>query len=136
MFIREYWSNAGWLGQINESGKEFVPFAHTDFAFLGVAYELGWIIAIILSFWISRMVVVYHKISDKFGRMLVMGDISIFTVQAVYNISMVLGFLSLTSIPLPFKLWFNAHCTKYNGCRYCTECVSKKDLIFVTATLK
>ncbi|MDX8362622.1 hypothetical protein [Cytobacillus sp. IB215316] len=64
MFIREYWSNAGWLGQINESGKEFVPFAHTDFSFLGVAYELGWIIAIILviilSFLISRMVVVYR----------------------------------------------------------------------------
>ncbi|WP_413785441.1 hypothetical protein [Cytobacillus sp. IB215316] len=58
--------------------------------------------------------------------MLVMGDISIFTVHAVYNISMVLGFLPLTSIPLPFKLWFNAHCTKYNGCRYCTECVSKE----------
>ncbi|MFS1516658.1 FtsW/RodA/SpoVE family cell cycle protein [Bacillus sp. SCS-151] len=92
---------------------------------------------IILSFLISRMVAVYDKISDKFGRMLVVGDISIFTVQAVYNISMVLVFLPLTSIPLPF-ISYGLMPTVLNTTvvGIVLSVYRRKDLIFVTATLK
>nr|WP_275583379.1 FtsW/RodA/SpoVE family cell cycle protein [Bacillus pakistanensis] len=102
--IEELLSGAGWFGHF--TNKEFIPSAHTDFVFVSFTYQYGWLFAIvlvaILSMLMFRMLLVIRKVKDPFGKMLVLGGITLFTVQFVYNIGMILGFLPLTDISLPF----------------------------------
>ena len=97
-------SDAGWLGTTGT--KEFIPSAHTDLVFASMIHNHGYLFAIILflilSFFIVRMVVISFKVNDHFGKLLLVGGITLYGVQFIYNIGMVLGLLPITSMSLPF----------------------------------
>jgi cell division protein FtsW (lipid II flippase) len=104
LYSKEFIINAGWFG--NSAGSEFIPQAHTNFVFVTFTYYYGWIFAfvlvLILSLFVARMVVVFNKINDSYGKLLLVGAVVLYTVQLFSNIGMVLGLIPLTTMSLPF----------------------------------
>lgn len=103
--IKELISGAGWFGG-NQSIKQFIPEAHTDFAFVSITYHYGWIAAIllilILLLILARVVIATQQVRDYFGKLLIIGSLSLLLFQMVSNIGMAFGFFPLTSMSLPF----------------------------------
>ncbi|MDG5472015.1 FtsW/RodA/SpoVE family cell cycle protein [Jeotgalibacillus sp. ET6] len=104
LHLQQLLSQAGWFGA--EGSKEFLNAAHTDFVFVSLTYYFGYAFAIalllILSFIAIRMIVISRQLKDTFGRLLLTGSMTLYAVQLIYNVGMVLGFLPLTSFALPF----------------------------------
>ena len=80
--------------------------AHTDLVFghliqsYGIAVAVG--IFIILSLVVMRFVIITSSVKDPFGRLIIIGCITIFSTQIIYAIGMTLGLFPLVSISLPF----------------------------------
>lgn len=102
--VRELLSKAGWFGASIK--KEFIPEAHTNFVFVSFTYYYGWLFAIalvlILALFVARMITVTFKVKDSYGKLLLIGAISLYTVQFVINIGMILGLFPMISMSLPF----------------------------------
>ena len=94
------------LGHGAQSQLNFLPVAHTDFIFAGVAEASGFIgsivLIIIFMILITRVVNVAKISKDNFGMMLAVGFAGILLFQMVVNIAMNLGIAPVTGIPLPF----------------------------------
>ncbi len=94
------------LGVGSQSQLKFIPEAHTDFIFAVFAEEwglLGVIFLILLFglfFW--RLLRIASKARDNFGRMIVLGVITMILTQIMINMGMNTGILPVTGIPLPF----------------------------------
>jgi cell division protein FtsW (lipid II flippase) len=106
MYLRlnELLSSAGWFGT---SGKlEFIQAAHTDFVFASLTYRYGYLFAfilfLILSLFVARMLVISYKINGHYGKLLLVGGMTLFVVPFIYNVGMIVGLLPITSISLPF----------------------------------
>ena len=84
----------------------YLPAAHTDFIFAVIAEELGFIgcLAVLSLF----AVILWRggraslRCRDEFGRLLALGLTSMIILQALINISVVIGLLPTKGIPLPF----------------------------------
>ncbi|MFC0270485.1 FtsW/RodA/SpoVE family cell cycle protein [Metabacillus herbersteinensis] len=104
LFMKELMSSAGWFG--NSKGDEFIPSAHTDLVFVSFTYYFGWLFAAILALLLTllgaRIVMTVRKINDPYGKLLLIGCVSLYAVQLAYNLGMTLGFLPITSISFPF----------------------------------
>ena len=92
--------------QGTQSQLRFLPARHTDFilsvlaeewGFLGVATVLG-----LFALYISSAARIAVRARDRAGILLVVGLISITCFHVLYNSAMVVGFLPITGIPLPF----------------------------------
>ncbi len=92
--------------QGTQSQLRFLPARHTDFilsvlaeewGFLGVASVLG-----LFVLYISSAARIAIRARDRAGIFLVVGLISITCFHVLYNSSMVVGFVPITGIPLPF----------------------------------
>jgi cell division protein FtsW len=98
----------GAAGQGLMEGRQkllYLPEAHTDFIFAVIGEELGLIgaaavlIAFLLIFWRGLRACVL--IQDDFGRYLALGVTTMVVVQALINMSVVLGMMPTKGIPLP-----------------------------------
>jgi rod shape determining protein RodA len=92
--------------QGTQSQLRFLPARHTDFilavlaeewGFLGVATVLGLFVLYIRSG--ARIAM---RARDRSGILVVVGLLSVFCFHVLYNSAMVIGFLPITGIPLPF----------------------------------
>jgi cell division protein FtsW (lipid II flippase) len=83
-----------------------IPESHTDLVFLTLTYALGWgfslFLLAILAVIIIKISFMTLKIKDSFGRLLIIGGITIFSVQIIYNIGMIFGLVPIVGISLPF----------------------------------
>lgn len=102
-------STGGITGTGLMEGKEklfYLPEPHTDFIFSVISEELGLVGAIIIlilfSIFLWRGVRTALRTQDMFGRFLAVGITSMVVVQALINISVVLGLMPTKGIPLPF----------------------------------
>lgn len=102
--LKERLSSAGWFGSAVKS--EALPFEHTDYAFMNLTYHYGYLFAIglfvILSMFAVRIIMISTHINYRFGNLLLVGGVSLFLVQFIYNVGMMIGLLPLTSMSLPF----------------------------------
>lgn len=102
--LKERLSSAGWFGSAVKS--EALPFEHTDYAFVNLTYHYGYLFAIglfvLLSLFAARIVLISMQINTQFGNLLLIGGVTLFLVQFIYNIGMMTGLLPLTSMSLPF----------------------------------
>ncbi|MED0971599.1 FtsW/RodA/SpoVE family cell cycle protein [Bacillus paramycoides] len=106
MYIRlkEVMSSAGWFGTSGDT--KFIPAPDTDFVFASLTYYYGYFLALILVFilslFVARLVVISYNINDRYGKLLLVGGMTLFVVQFIYNVGMILGLLPIASISLPF----------------------------------
>ncbi|WP_144609711.1 FtsW/RodA/SpoVE family cell cycle protein [Bacillus cereus] len=106
MYIRlkEVMSSAGWFGTYGD--MKFIPAPDTDFVFASLTYYYGYWLALILVFvlslFVARLIVISYKINDRYGKLLLVGGLTLFVFQFIYNVGMILGLLALAAISLPF----------------------------------
>jgi cell division protein FtsW len=95
------------LGLMEGKQKLFyLPEPHTDFIFAVIAEELGLVGAVIVvglfAMFLYRGMRVAFASHDNFARLLATGITAMIVVQALFNISVVLGLMPTKGIPLPF----------------------------------
>lgn len=83
----------------------FLPERHTDFIFSVMGEEWGFLGAVVLL--LCYFVLIYFgfkvasKVKDRFAMLLCVGIITIFTLQVVINIGMVMGLFPIVGLTLP-----------------------------------
>jgi cell division protein FtsW len=84
----------------------YLPEVAGDSIFAVVAEELGFVFSVLLIVAFVMLVLRIFKMAracqDPFGRLLSIGIVSWFVIQAFSNIGAIVGILPLTGIPLPF----------------------------------
>lgn len=102
--------SGGMFGQGLSSGSQsqgnFLPSQHTDFVFAVMSEKLGFfgsVICILLyCLVVFRAIWIAKNASTRFGTLLSLGIAAMFGFHVVVNISMNIGLLPVTGIPLPF----------------------------------
>jgi len=99
----------GFTGMGLMEGKQklfYLPEPHTDFIFAVISEELGLLGALavisLFAIFLYRGMRTALATEDVFARYLATGITSMIVVQAVFNISVVLGMMPTKGIPLPF----------------------------------
>ena len=95
------------LGLGNSIQKHlYMPEAHNDFIFAIVCEELGFIgalfVIILFALLVWRGFVIAFNCTDKFARLLVIGIMTVITLQFLLNIAVVTNFIPVTGISMPF----------------------------------
>lgn len=94
------------LGHGPQSQLNFLPVAHTDFIFAGLAEAGGFagasVVIILFTLFVTRIVNIAAISKDHFGLLLAVGFSAMFLFQFLINIGMNLGIMPVTGIPLPF----------------------------------
>jgi cell division protein FtsW len=84
----------------------YLPEPHTDFIFSVISEELGLLGAVVIvalfAAFLWRGIRVAMRTTDGFGRLLAVGITCMVVIQALINISVVLGMMPTKGIPLPF----------------------------------
>ncbi|MGE8078481.1 FtsW/RodA/SpoVE family cell cycle protein [Peribacillus loiseleuriae] len=109
--IKELRNETGWFGQpLPELGLT-LPESTTDFVFISLSYTLGWVFAVVLGgtllMLILRMLIVVKKVRDGYGKLLVIGALSLFAFQVIFNLGMSFGLFPIMSVSLPFISYGN-----------------------------
>ncbi|MGX1193469.1 FtsW/RodA/SpoVE family cell cycle protein [Metabacillus sp. SLBN-84] len=104
LYIRDLIRDAGWFGQ--PQNEFLMGDSLTNLVFVSITASFGWLVAgaiVILLFLFSfRLAVYVPRMKHSFGRLLLAGAISLFTMQVAVNIGMALGLLPLMTMSLPF----------------------------------
>ncbi|EJQ91945.1 hypothetical protein IGW_03752 [Bacillus cereus ISP3191] len=102
--LKEAMSSAGWFGTYGNIKS--IPATHTDFVFASLTYYYGYvltlILVVILSLFAVRIMNIAYKINDGYGKLLLVGGVTLFVFHFIYNVGMILGLLPRASISLPF----------------------------------
>lgn len=97
-------SSAGWFGTYGNIKS--IPATHTDFVFASLTYYYGYLLALIIVFILSlfavRIMNIAYKINDGYGKLLLVGGVTLFIIHCICNVGMILGILPRFSISLPF----------------------------------
>jgi rod shape determining protein RodA len=92
--------------QGTQSQLRFLPARHTDFVLAVLAEEWGFLGVVtvlgLYAMYISSAARIAMRARDRAGILLVVGLLSITCFHVLYNSAMVVGFLPITGIPLPF----------------------------------
>ena len=84
----------------------YLPEPHTDFIYANIAEELGlWgaaLVVILFRVFLYRGIRTALRTEDPFARFLATGITAMVVVQALINMSVVLGMMPTKGIPLPF----------------------------------
>lgn len=94
------------LGQGLQSQLKFLPERQTDFIFASAAEEIGFVgcTALLILYYIvgRRLVKIMMNAKDDLGYYITAGVLVLMFTQIIINISMNVGMLPVTGIPLPF----------------------------------
>ncbi len=93
------------LGRGTQSQLRFLPASHTDFIFSGIAESFGFLgsalFLFLYGFLLYRLIQIGQSARDNFGLLIVVGAVSMFFFQVLISVSMNIGLLPVTGIPLP-----------------------------------
>lgn len=94
------------FGEGSQSNLQFLPEEHTDFIFSVLAEQFGFVgcITVVLLFFafLVRSLWLCFDYSDRFSNLVTVGAVAIFSFHTIVNISMTLGLMPVTGLPLPF----------------------------------
>jgi rod shape determining protein RodA len=99
------WTGTGWC-RGKQNMLNFTPYRHTDFIFAVVGEEWGFagcaglLLLYLLIFSLSLSAAARTR--EPFGRLLVVGLVTLLSVQVFINIGMTLGLAPITGLTLPF----------------------------------
>jgi rod shape determining protein RodA len=99
------WTGRGY-GQGSQSQLRFLPERHTDFIMAVLAEEWGLVGVLVVlglyGFYITSSASIAARSRDRSGILLVTGLVSMFSFHVLYNAAMVVGYVPITGIPIPF----------------------------------
>ncbi|WML48009.1 FtsW/RodA/SpoVE family cell cycle protein [Neobacillus sp. PS3-34] len=99
-------SEAKWGFQAIPKDGLLIPGSHADLVLLSLTYSLGWgfslILLALLSVIIIKMALTSANITTLFGKLLVIGGMTIYAVQLLYNVGMIFGLFPIAGMSLPF----------------------------------
>ena len=88
------------------SKYEYLPEAHTDFAFAIFSQEHGFFGVLLIFFLFAVLLITCMRVAaraaDTFGQVLALGIVFLVLGQALANLAMVAGLLPVVGVPLPF----------------------------------
>ena len=88
------------------SKYDYLPEAHTDFAFAIFCQEHGFLGAMLIFFLLAALLLycvrIANRASDESGQMLALGIMLLILGQGIANVAMVGGLLPVVGVPLPF----------------------------------
>jgi cell division protein FtsW len=91
---------------MGSSKFNYLPEAHTDFAFAVLCQEMGFVGAFVVLMLLGAMawygIQIASRAADGYGFMLAAGITTLVVGQAIGNIAMVSGIIPVTGVPLPF----------------------------------
>ncbi len=94
------------IGQGTQTHLKFLPEQQTDFIFSVIGEEYGFIgvTFVLLLFFLLILINVQsaYRMKDKYSSLVVIGLVSILFFHVVVNVSMTIGLLPVTGLPLPF----------------------------------
>ncbi len=94
----------GWLAG-TQSQLNFLPERHTDFIFSVIGEEWGFLGAVLVilcyAILIHAGLMIALQSKDKFGALVAVGIVAIFTLQVIINIGMVIGLCPVVGLTLP-----------------------------------
>lgn len=94
------------FGHGTQSQFNFLPVAHTDFVFAGIAEATGFVGSVVLLILFSILILKIVSISkvsrDNFGSIFSLCVAAIIIAQIIVNVGMNIGLMPVTGIPLPF----------------------------------
>ncbi len=94
------------IGHGTQSQLEFLPVAHTDFIFAGIAEATGFagsaLVILLLASLSIRAFLIGRRSPDRFGTFVAVGIGSLWLVEFGVNVAMNIGLAPVTGIPLPF----------------------------------
>ena len=104
---REMLVNAGWLGQGNNYEQiSKLPEASTDMIFPYLIYVFGWIggllLTVVFIIFVIHLVRIAKKVKHLYGKLIIVGGLTIFLISLVTNILISFGLLPFFRVPLPF----------------------------------
>lgn len=83
----------------------YLPEIHTDYVFSGYAEEMGFVGSIILillyMILLGVILITIVKIKDMYAKYILIGILSMFSLQIIGNLAVVMGLVPSTGIPLP-----------------------------------
>jgi rod shape determining protein RodA len=98
-------TGSGWL-QSEFSGKQWLPAAHTDSVFAAFAEEFGLVGVFLIVLLFFGLIYFSFQVTagakDVFGRLLAAGIAVYLAMHVIVSIGMMVGFLPITGVPLPF----------------------------------
>lgn len=110
MLSKDAIASAGWTGYGFRRGPfmkyNFLPERHTDFIFAAIAHQWGFLGCAVLVGLYAVVVICGLEIAsnntDPFGRLVVVGILTMFVIEVFVNISMTMGVMPITGLTLPF----------------------------------
>ncbi len=94
------------FGHGPQSQFNFLPVAHTDFVFAGIAEATGFagsvVLILLFAIFLLRVINVSKLSRDNFGSIFAICIATIILAQLIINIGMNIGLMPVTGIPLPF----------------------------------
>ena len=100
----QFWGK-GWLAG-TQNQLNFLPERHTDFIFSVVGEEwgiLGTTLCLgLFSLLFHRGLIIATQTRDPFGRLLIVGLVTMLAAHTIVNTGMVLGMMPVVGLPLPF----------------------------------
>lgn len=94
------------FGHGSQSQFNFLPVAHTDFVFAGIAEATGFVGSVVLLLFFAMLILKIISISklsrDNFGSIFAICIATIILAQVIINVGMNIGIMPVTGIPLPF----------------------------------
>lgn len=105
--LRQITSQAAWVGQgPSTEVTTNLPEWHTDLILASIIGQLGWVpaftIIFILSLFMSRMIITIKKSRHPLGNMIIVSGVSMVGFSVIWNIAMVLGWVPVIGVSLPF----------------------------------
>lgn len=101
--------SGGWFGRglgMSRMKYSYLPEAHNDFIFSIIGEECGFVgtlmVLLLFAIFIAVGLKIAQSASDKMGRLLATGAVTLITVQFFLNVLGVLGLFPLSGKPLPF----------------------------------
>ena len=94
------------VGNATQAASGFLPEAHTDFVFALLSEEFGFVgaagLLVLYLFLIFASLRVAFRADALFGKLVVVGVVSMWAFQIFENVGMCLSLMPITGIPLPF----------------------------------
>ena len=103
--LKERMTGANWFGEAANQARS-IPYLHTDFALAGLTSQFGYaatiVVLLVLLLFVIRMAVIAADARSRYGQLLVVGAVALFSLQFFYNIAMIFGLVPIISMSLPF----------------------------------